>query len=246
MARGTGWPSTQQGVAVFRGYVRVASHGEDPWGQIERLHAAGVEPGQARVDRSGGTRGPRPELATLLGDLRTGDVLVVTGLERLASSVLHLVAVGQRLRGARADLWSLDEALDTRSADAGLLDTLDVLADPPRGLTSRSPRAGLDAARSRGRRGGRPPRLDTDASAEARRLYDEGRSVTEIAERLRGARPTPERTPHPPSRPPLHRPGAGVARGPSPRSRPRPPAPGCRPCPRAACSPAGRRRPPSS
>jgi DNA invertase Pin-like site-specific DNA recombinase len=184
MARGTGWPSTQQGVAVFRGYVRVAPHGEDPWGQIERLNAAGVEPGQVRVDRSGGTRGPRPELDTLLADLRTGDVLVVTGLERLASSVLHLVAVGQRLRGARADLWSLDEALDTRSADAGLLDTLDVLADLQRALTSRSTRAGLDAARLRGRRGGRPPRLDTDASAEARRLYDEGRSVTEIAERL--------------------------------------------------------------
>lgn len=181
---GTGRPSAEQGVAVFRGYARVAPHGEDPSGQIERLHVAGVDPGQVRVDRSSGTRGARPELGALLADLRAGDVVVVTGLERLASSVLHLVAVGQRLRAARADLWSLDEALDTRSADAGLLATLDVLAHLQRALTSRSTRAGLDAARSRGRRGGRPPRLDTDASAEARRLYDEGRSVTEIAEHL--------------------------------------------------------------
>jgi DNA invertase Pin-like site-specific DNA recombinase len=169
---------------VFRGYVRVTAHGEDPWEQSERLQAAGVEPARIRVDRSGGTRGPRPELDGLLADLRVGDLLVVTGLERLASSVLHLIAVGQRLRAAGADLWSLDEALDTRSSDASLLETLDVLADLQRSLSSRSTRAGLDAARSRGRRGGRPPRLDHDASAEARRLYDEGRSVTEIAERL--------------------------------------------------------------
>ena len=169
---------------MFRGYVRVALHGEDPWEQIERLHAAGVERAQVRVDHTGGVRGPRPELDALLGELHDGDVLVVTGLERLASSVLHLVAVGQRLRAAGADLRSLDEALDTRSSDAGLLDTLDVLAELQRALTSRSTRAGLDAARSRGRRGGRPPRLDHDASAEARRLYDEGRSVTEIAEHL--------------------------------------------------------------
>jgi DNA invertase Pin-like site-specific DNA recombinase len=182
--QGTGRPSAQQGVAVFRGYARVAPHGEDPWGQIERLHAAGVERGQVRVDRSGGTRGPRPELDALLADLRAGDVLVVTGLERLASSVLHLVAVGGRLHAARADLWSLDDAVDTRSSGEGLLAALDVLAGLQRDLTSRSTRAGLDAARSRGRRGGRPPRLDHDASAEARRLYDEGRSVTEIAEHL--------------------------------------------------------------
>jgi DNA invertase Pin-like site-specific DNA recombinase len=168
---------------VLRGYARVA-HGEDPWGQVERLHRAGVEPGQVRVDRSAGTRGPRPELEVLLADLRAGDVLVITGLERLASSVLHLVAVGQRLRVARAELWSLDDAVDTRSGGDGLLPALDVLAGLQRALTSTSTRAGLDAARSRGRRGGRPPRLDHDASAEARRLYDEGRSVTEIAERL--------------------------------------------------------------
>ncbi len=173
------------GVAVFRGYARVALHGEDPAEQIERLHAAGVAPDLVRLDRSSGTRGPRPELDAVLAELRAGDVLVVTGLERLASSVLHLVAVGQRLHAARAELWALDESVDTRKTPGeGLLAALEVLAGLQRALTSSSTRAGLDAARSRGRRGGRPPRLDHDASAEARRLYGEGRSVTEIAERL--------------------------------------------------------------
>ena len=170
---------------MLRGYARVALHGEDASDQIERLRTAGVGPEQVRVDRSQGTRGTRPELEVVLAEVVPGDVVVVTSLERLASSVLHLVAVGQRLHAAEAELWSLDGTVDTRTpAGGGLLPTLVVLAGLQRTLTSSSTRAGLDAARSRGRRGGRPPRLGPDDSAEARRLYDEGRSVTEIAERL--------------------------------------------------------------
>jgi DNA invertase Pin-like site-specific DNA recombinase len=172
-------------VKVLRGYARIALHGEDAADQIERLRTAGVGDDHVRVERSSGTRGARPELEAVLADLTVGDVLVVTTLERLASSVLHLVTVGQRLHAAGADLWSLDGAVDTRTpAGGGLLPTLVVLAGLQRTLTSSSTRAGLDAARSRGRRGGRPPRLGPEDSAEARRLYDEGRSVTEIAERL--------------------------------------------------------------
>ncbi|NMO92625.1 recombinase family protein [Actinomycetospora sp. TBRC 11914] len=170
---------------MLRGYARVALHGGDASDQVARLHEAGVEPAQVWVDHSNGTRAPRPELEAVLAGLGSGDVLVVTALDRLASSVLHLVTVGVRLRAAGADLWSLDEGVDTRAPGGeGLLPALEVLAGLQRTLTSSSTRAGLDAARSRGRRGGRPPRLGPDASAEARRLYDEGRSVTEIAERL--------------------------------------------------------------
>lgn len=170
---------------MLRGYARVALHGEDASGQVARLRAAGVEPEEIRVDRSSGTRGVRPELEGVLEKLDVGDVLVVAALDRLASSVLHLVTVGVRLRAAGADLWSLEEGVDTRSPSSqGLLPALEVLAELQRTLTSSSTRAGLDAARSRGRRGGRPPRLGPDDSAEARRLYGEGRSVTEIAERF--------------------------------------------------------------
>ena len=176
---------------VFRGYARVAPYGEDPSDQTERLRAAGVDDASIRTERSTGARGARPELDALLADLAAGDVLVVTGLERLASSVLHLVAIGQQLRAADVDLCALDEDVDTRtSSGEGLLATLALLAGLQRTLVSSSTRAGLDAARSRGRRGGRPPRLDPAAAAEARRLYDEGHSVTEIAERLEVPRTT--------------------------------------------------------
>jgi DNA invertase Pin-like site-specific DNA recombinase len=179
------------GDVVFRGYARVAPHGEDPSDQAGRLCAAGVEPAQLRIDHSSGARGARPELDSLLAELTAGDVLVVTGLERLASSVLHLVAIGQRLHAAEAELCSLDEAVDTRTPSArGLVAALDLLAGLQRTLVSGSTRAGLDAARTRGRRGGRPPRLDPEAAAEARRLYGEGHSVTEIAERLEVPRTT--------------------------------------------------------
>jgi DNA invertase Pin-like site-specific DNA recombinase len=176
---------------VFRGYARVAPQGQDPSDQAGRLRAAGVDDAWIRTDRSSGARGARPELEALLADLKVGDVLVVTGLERLASSVLHMVAIGQRLHAAEADLCSLDEAVDTRTPSGrGLLAALDLLAGLQRTLVSSSTRAGLDAARTRGRRGGRPPRLDPEAAGEARRLYDEGHSVTEIAERLAVPRTT--------------------------------------------------------
>jgi DNA invertase Pin-like site-specific DNA recombinase len=185
---------------VFRGYARVEPHDDDPVGQVERLHAAGVGSGSIRVDRSHGTRAPRPELDAVLAELTPGDVLVVTGLERLASSVRHLITIGQRLHAVDAALVSLDEDLDSRtSSGAGLLAALDVLAGLQHTLVSSSTRAGLDAARTRGRRGGRPPRLDQDASAKARRLYDEGHSVTEIAEQLGVARTTLYGHLHPPS-----------------------------------------------
>ncbi|MEJ2869049.1 recombinase family protein [Actinomycetospora sp. OC33-EN08] len=164
---------------------------DDAGDQVARLVAAGVPAGAIRVDTSLGTRGARPELEAVLGELGAGDVLVVTGLDRLASSVLHLVQVGQRLRAIDADLRSLDERVDTAAeGEAGVLPTLEILAGLQRTLVSASTRAGLDAARARGRRGGRPPRLTADAAAEAQRLYDEGRSVTEIAEHLEVPRTT--------------------------------------------------------
>ncbi|GLZ50429.1 DNA-invertase [Actinomycetospora sp. NBRC 106378] len=170
---------------MLRGYARVASATDDASDQVERLRAAGVAAERIRIDTSVGTRGARPELEAVLGDLRDGDVLVVTGLDRLASSVLHLVQVGQRLLAVGAHLRSLEEDVDTTSdGDTGVLPTLDLLAGLQRTLVSASTRAGLDAARARGRRGGRPPRLTAEAAARAQRLYDEGRSVTEIAETL--------------------------------------------------------------
>ncbi|WP_433800061.1 recombinase family protein [Actinomycetospora sp. CA-084318] len=163
----------------------MASATDDASDQVARLQAEGVPTERIRVDTSLGTRGARPELEAVLGDLRRGDVLVVTRLDRLASSVLHLVQVGQRLRSVGAELRSLEEDVDTTSdSDAGVLPTLDLLAGLQRTLVSASTRAGLDAARARGRRGGRPPRLSAEAAAEAQRLYDQGRSVTEIAEKL--------------------------------------------------------------
>jgi DNA invertase Pin-like site-specific DNA recombinase len=170
---------------VLRGYARVASATDDASDQVDRLLAEGVATERIHVEVSLGTRGARPELEAVLGDLRHGDVLVVTRLDRLASSVLHLVQVGQRLRAVGAELRSIEEDVDTTSeADAGVLATLELLAGLQRSLVSASTRAGLDAARARGRRGGRPPRLSAESAAEAQRLYDEGRSVTEIAEKL--------------------------------------------------------------
>lgn len=175
---------------MLRGYARVtSSDGAD--GQVDRLRAEGVDPDAIRVDRSAGTRGARPELDALLSGLGPDDLLVVTSLDRLASSVLHLVQVGARLRASGAGLRALDERVDTvDDPGTGFLETLDLLAGLQRTVVSASTRAGLDAARARGRRGGRPPRLGPESAAEAQRLYDEGRSVTEIAERLEVPRTT--------------------------------------------------------
>jgi len=146
------------------GYARVSTEeqGTDP--QRDELRAAGcnaiLEEHASGADRS------RPVLARLLRDIRPGETLVVVRLDRLARSVSHLLAVIEQLEASGAHFRSLRDPIDT-STPQGMfsLQVLGAVAQLERALIAERTKAGLSAARARGRVGGNPGLRTGDPAA---------------------------------------------------------------------------------
>lgn len=174
------------------GYARVSGAGQNPDHQIDALARAGVARDDIHVDHASGAKASRPQLDLILRVLRGGDVLVVTRLDRLGRSVLHLVRVGAQLRERGVGLKVLEQGIDTGTAEGrAMFGMLSVLAELQRELIVANTRDGLAAARARGRRGGRPAKLNPDQVALAQRLYDAGEhTVAQIAAMFTVARST--------------------------------------------------------
>lgn len=123
----------------------------------------------------------------------TGDTLVVWKLDRLGRSMQHLVDVvtslGERGIGFRSLTENLGAGPNATNGERLIFHIFAALADFERGLISERTRAGLDAARERGHRGGRRRALSDDQVAAARRMFAAGDSVTAIARVLSTSRP---------------------------------------------------------
>ncbi len=137
------------------GYARVSTEeqGTDP--QLDELRAAGCatifEEHASGADRS------RPVLARLLAEIAPGDTLVVVRLDRLARSVSHLLVVIEQLEVGGTHFRSLHDPIDTRTPQGMFsLQVLGAVAQLERALIAERTRAGLKAARARGRTGGNP------------------------------------------------------------------------------------------
>ncbi len=117
----------------------------------KRRGGAGPKPGASGADRS------RPVLARLLREIRPGETLVVIRLDRLARSVNHLLAVIEQLEVSGAHFRSLRDPIDM-STPQGMfsLQVLGAVAQLERALIAERTKAGLNAARARGRVGGNP------------------------------------------------------------------------------------------
>lgn len=137
------------------GYARVSTEeqGTDP--QSDELRAAGctaiLEEHASGADRN------RPVLARLLREIRPGETLVVVRLDRLARSVSHLLAVIEQLEERGAHFRSLRDPIDTATPQGMFsLQVLGAVAQLERALIAERTKAGLSAARARGRVGGNP------------------------------------------------------------------------------------------
>lgn len=137
------------------GYARVSTEeqGTDP--QLDELRAAGcaviLEEHASGADRS------RPVLARLLREIKSGETLVVVRLDRLARSVSHLLAVIEQLEASGAHFRSLRDPIDTTTPQGMFsLQVLGAVAQLERALIAERTKAGLKAARARGRIGGNP------------------------------------------------------------------------------------------
>ena len=136
-----------------------------------------------------GASAERPVLNSLLAQARAGDVLVIWKLDRLGRSLRHLVDLVGTLIAKGVDLQSLQDPIDTTHSQGRFVFNLfATLAEFERDLIRERTQAGLNAARARGRRGGRPKGLSKTAEKKAvaaEALYGTGDlSVNEVAENL--------------------------------------------------------------
>lgn len=163
------------------GYARVSTDDQHLDVQTDALKAIGAE--RIFADKISGTARTRPELEKLLEQLRNGDVVVVTKYDRLARSLHDLLDIVKAVQEAGAGFRSLAEDIDTTTSAGRLVfHVFASIAQFERERISERTREGLEAAKRRGRIGGRPPALTKDQRIEVRRMRDdEGRRPSEIA-----------------------------------------------------------------
>jgi DNA invertase Pin-like site-specific DNA recombinase len=166
---------------VLIGYARVSTHDQKTELQLDALQKAGCE--RVFVEKASGAQRDRPELIAALNYARAGDTIVVWKLDRLARSLKQLLETVEDLEGRGVGFRSVTEALDTTTPGGRLVfHIFAALAEFERCIIRERTIAGLAAARERGRRGGRPPALSSDAQLAAKALLREGSlTVVEVA-----------------------------------------------------------------
>lgn len=176
------------------GYARVSTNGQELQLQLDALKKAGVTKSNLYTDKISGSKAARPGLDACLQQLEPGDTLLVWRLDRLGRSVRHLIDVVEDLHKRGVKFKSLcDGAIDTTSASGELIfHIFTALAQFERRLLVERTRAGLTAARARGRLGGRPPMsLDDPRIQTAKKLHsDKSMVIGDICKTLQISRPT--------------------------------------------------------
>lgn len=174
------------------GYARVSSKEESADSQLESLAAAGVA--KTLVETAVGALANRPKRELLLDSvLRPGDVLVVTKLDRLGKTMRDLTELTARLESMSVGLRVLSPKIDTTNPDGqSFFLTLAAVAEFQHDLNVQSTKDGLQAARTRGKTGGRKPGMNPTQVSEARAMIEGGAPYTkkQIAARFNVSRAT--------------------------------------------------------
>lgn len=151
------------------GYARVSTVGQNLYRQIDALKAAGAE--EIIEEKITGTKADRPQLNRLLDKLREGDIILISDLTRLSRSTKDLFSLVDKIEKKGANIKSLKESwLDTTTPQGKLMFTFIAgISQFERDIISQRTKEGLEAARARGRKGGRKEKLDT---AKKKAIYD--------------------------------------------------------------------------
>ncbi len=180
-------PTLATGLKI--GYARVSTRDQNLDLQTAALRAAGC----ARIyeDTMSGAKRDRPELNRALEHLRAGDTLVVWKLDRLGRSVKDLVELVGELEKRGVHFQSVTDAIETATpAGRFFFHVMASLAQMERELLVERTRAGLDAARSQGRVGGRKRRMTDSKLEAAKKLLASGAALREVAANLGISIPT--------------------------------------------------------
>jgi DNA invertase Pin-like site-specific DNA recombinase len=166
------------------GYARVSTLDQDTGLQLDALATVGC----AKVfeDHASGARADRAGLQQALDYVRDGDVLVVWKLDRLGRSLQHLIETVAGLEKRGVGFRSITEAIDTTTSGGRLVFHLfGALGQFEKDLIQERTRAGLVAAKARGRKGGRKPVVTEEKLERARAIIGKGLTVREAATRLK-------------------------------------------------------------
>ena len=172
------------------GYARTSKLEQNLDLQIDALKKAGCE--KIITDKISGSIAARPGVEKLKEQLRPGDEIIVWRLDRLGRSLKHLIDWFSELESKEVHFQSLQEKIDTNSPTGKLVFHLfGALAEFEKNLIQERTKAGLSAARARGRLGGRPQKLDRAKKALTVKLYEEkNSSVQEICKMMGISKPT--------------------------------------------------------
>src|SRR5713101_6165847 len=172
------------------GYARVSTDAQETHLQMDALKHAKC----ARIyeEKASGAKTERPELMKLVDNARKGDVIIVWKLDRLARSLRQLIDTTVLLNERGVELHSLTENINTTTPSGKLtFHIFAALAEFERDLLRQRVNAGLQAARQRGRVGGRPKALSADDLKKARALLRSGEyTKVEVAKELKVSRHT--------------------------------------------------------
>lgn len=172
------------------GYARVSTEDQNLDLQCDALMLAGCQ--SIYEEKISGKSKDRPELLNCLKALREGDTLVVWRLDRLGRSLKDLIDIVSSLEKNNINFVSITEKVETNSATGKLIFHLfGALSEFERQLIRERTKAGIAAARARGRKGGRRPSLDQGKIKEIKALMaDPTIKVSVIAKRYGVSRAT--------------------------------------------------------
>lgn len=169
------------------GYARVSTGDQNFRLQEDALKKEGCE--LIFYETASGAKTDRPELSRLIEHLRTNDIVVVYKLDRLGRSLKHLLEIVDILGKKDAGLHSITDMIDTTTPQGRLFFNISAsLAEFEKDLIRERTKAGLEAARARGRKGGRRKGMNKEAEQKAilaETYYREGKmSVNLIAKEI--------------------------------------------------------------
>jgi DNA invertase Pin-like site-specific DNA recombinase len=162
------------------GYARVSTSRQSTDNQVEQLNAFGCD--AVLTEIASGAKADRPVLTKLVASLKSGDVVMVCRLDRLARSTIDLLTILKTISDREGNFRSLGEQwADTTTATGRLMLTiLGGLAEFERELIKARTAEGRERAISRGVRMGRKRKLTPHQQAEVRKRREEGQSVREL------------------------------------------------------------------
>lgn len=172
------------------GYARVSTHDQNSSLQVDALKKFGCE--RIYEEKVSATSKTRPQLERLLDSLREGDKVVVWRLDRLGRSIKDLIALVELFKERGVQFVSLTENIDTSSPSGELIFHIFAsVAQFERSLIIERTKSGLNAARARGRVGGRKRKMSDDDIKKARALAASNDiSISDIAEHFGVSRTT--------------------------------------------------------